>query len=494
MGPGDERVHFQTCDCGRVFFHLHVFTVHQKTCSKSKKRLTSALSRAREACQEQKRRQLDSVASHAAASSLVNRENNTELPVDSDLTTVCVTIIVCMLEMLRHWILIFDTLKRMTEVHVIGSSSVLTTDVAETMSLAERRPRRRRQLPVRFRDILPEPAPSLPPNSGPTPSLAPQIGTQPQSGCDSPGALTGAASTWSSASSIPNHIVPSICPCDRHVLRSPPNSFNLIRQYYHAFPDHDPEDNTSLEDLSSQTLPSDSRGFYPYPNENSFRLGEWYWNQNTQKSQNDFKTLLSIVSDSGFHPSRVRNTKWDDINRKLGLNEFDKQEWIDEDAGWMKKHITISVPFHSKTASPGPREYVVDDFYHRSLVSVMREKLQNRQDNRLFHYQPYELFWQPADGSQRDVRVYGELYTSPVFIEAHNDLQNSPREPGCELPCVVVGLMFWSDSTHLASFGNTKLWPLYCFFGNESKYRRCKPSSNLCCHMAYFKTVSTFTP
>jgi hypothetical protein len=49
--------------------------------------------------------------------------------------------------------------------------------------------------------------------------------------------------------------------------------------------------------------------------------------------------------------------------------------------------------------------------------------------------------------------------------------------------------MFWSDATHLTNFRNAKLWPLYMFFGNESKYRRCKLSCNACEHVAYFETV-----
>ncbi|KAH7917271.1 hypothetical protein BV22DRAFT_1026716, partial [Leucogyrophana mollusca] len=31
--------------------------------------------------------------------------------------------------------------------------------------------------------------------------------------------------------------------------------------------------------------------------------------------------------------------------------------------------------------------------------------------------------------------------------------------------------------------------PLYVYFGNESKYRRCKPSCNLCAHVAYFQNL-----
>ncbi|KIJ19525.1 hypothetical protein PAXINDRAFT_69491, partial [Paxillus involutus ATCC 200175] len=64
-----------------------------------------------------------------------------------------------------------------------------------------------------------------------------------------------------------------------------------------------------------------------------------------------------------------------------------------------------------------------------------------------------------------------------------------PPEPGCDLPQAVVALMFWSDSTQLTQFGTVKLWPLYVFFGSESKYRRSQPSNNLCSHAAYFQML-----
>jgi len=39
---------FQTCFCGRLFTHLGTFSDHQKTCKKSKQKLTNALRKARE--------------------------------------------------------------------------------------------------------------------------------------------------------------------------------------------------------------------------------------------------------------------------------------------------------------------------------------------------------------------------------------------------------------------------------------------------------------
>ncbi|KIM51113.1 hypothetical protein SCLCIDRAFT_80451, partial [Scleroderma citrinum Foug A] len=53
------------------------------------------------------------------------------------------------------------------------------------------------------------------------------------------------------------------------------------------------------------------------------------------------------------------------------------------------------------------------------------------------------------------------------------------------LPRRIIRLMLWSDATHLTTFGMAKLWPLYVYMGNESKYMCCRPSSNLCSHAAY---------
>jgi hypothetical protein len=204
---------------------------------------------------------------------------------------------------------------------------------------------------------------------------------------------------------------------------------------------------------------------------------------------------LDIVGDPNFRSEDVRQTNWAEVDSKLAANDFDGIDdeetavWMDEDAGWKRTPITISVPFHHRTKNSGPQDYVAGDLYHRSLVSVIREKLANPHDDRHFHYEPFELFWQPTE-TGCDERVHGELYTSSAFLNAHRELQESPGEPGCTLPRVVVAMMFWSDGTHLTSFGNTKLWPCYLCFGNESKYRRCKPSCHLCNHVAYFQAVS----
>lgn len=210
-----------------------------------------------------------------------------------------------------------------------------------------------------------------------------------------------------------------------------------------------------------------------------------------QKSQESFKELLEIICHPDFTPDAVCQTNFLQINATLAANDFDQDqdEWLDEDAGWRRSPISIAVPFHRRTSNPGSTDRVVVDLYHRSLVSVIREKLANPSDDEKFHYEPYDLFWMPGEEGN-EVRVHGELYTSAAFRDAHSDLQEGAGEPGCELPRVIVALMLWSDATHLTSFGNAKLWPCYLYFGNESKYRRCKPSCHLCNHVAYFQDVS----
>ena len=133
-----------------------------------------------------------------------------------------------------------------------------------------------------------------------------------------------------------------------------------MRQYFTTqLPIADPEDLITLEDLSSTAanlLPHNSMpattttDLHPFPNKSSFLLGDWYWNGGIQKSHQSFKDLIGIVGDRSFDPSHVRHTKWDQINAVLAADADEmgdeEHEWLDKDAGWIKTHIKISVPFH----------------------------------------------------------------------------------------------------------------------------------------------------
>jgi hypothetical protein len=350
--------------------------------------------------------------------------------------------------------------------------------------MMERRPwtlrRFRRQLPRRFRDELPQPPlPSLP--------LPPATPSQDAVMADSQGEADNDAGIGGS--------VRNICRRTSQFFTTQRNKFGLFRRYWsNSPPSHDPDGNVTpecLSDVPDSVQPAVSRDtFYPYPNRSSFQLGDWYWNGGAQKSHASFKDLVNIVGDPEFSPSDVRRVRWDDIDSKLASNDG----WTDEeDTGWIRTPVNIEVPFQHRRHVPAtsdsvPRDFLVADFHHRSLVSVMREKISNPADMEGFHYEPYDLKWKSQPSSD-PISVHGELFTSPAFMDAHQEVQNLPAEPGCDRPRVVLALMFWSDATHLTSFGEAKLWPLYMYFGNESKYRRCKPTQNLGNHVAYFQAV-----
>ena len=340
--------------------------------------------------------------------------------------------------------------------------------------------RANRQPPKRYRDILPEPPAALPP-------LALQVipqHTQTQSNAPQP------LSQQYSASAPPL----------RKILRSPSNAFGLFRQYYAThFPEHDPAEHVTPIDLNVSpdlsAAPS-ARSYAPYPNLSSFLIGEWFWD-GEKKSQSSRQNLVKIIGHPDFCPEDVSRTNWKLIDAYLSGERCegpDKNDgWEDDEDGdrgnWIKTPIKINVPFNERMRHPGPKEFDAGILHHRKLTSVIRERITRLSVHPHLHFEPYEFYWQP-EGVTEAVRVHGELYTSEAFIEAHNELQRSPPELGCNLPRVVLGLMFASDGTQLTSFSNAKLWPVYLQIGNESKDRRSKPSCQTFEHVAYLEVVS----
>ncbi len=331
--------------------------------------------------------------------------------------------------------------------------------------LAQRRNRREhRRLPKRYRDTEPDPL-------APLPSTSSQI-------------LPERVQAELDASQRPQqqHQV-------KKILQSACDGFGFFRKYYAtSLPEHDTFPDASSNSLIDASPPAHPISFYPYPNQSSFLLGEWYWNGGEKKSQSSFQNLLQIVGHPSFRPEDVSGKNWRFIDAQLSGGRLDGP---DDDGDWIKTPVKISVPFHSRMLHTGPKDFDAGILHHRRLISVIKGKIARTSTH--LHFEPYELFWQPNDATE-PVRVYGELYTSEAFFEANRTLQDSPAEPGCELPRVVLGLMFASDSTRLTAFSSAKLWPIYLVFGNESKDRRSKPSCHAFEHIAYLETVCEVSP
>ena len=145
------------------------------------------------------------------------------------------------------------------------------------------------------------------------------------------------------------------------IYQTQTNSFRLFRLYdKESIPVYNPEDtsndvimacpSTSQGVVSSDQFLNTENTFYPYPNETSFHLGEWYWNQGALKSKDNFKRLLDIITSTSFRPDDIQNTKWKSIDHALGTlttgdNPGRSTEWLGSDVGWKCATVTMSVPF-----------------------------------------------------------------------------------------------------------------------------------------------------
>jgi len=323
--------------------------------------------------------------------------------------------------------------------------------------------RQPRRAPVRFQDVLPEP----------------------------PAPVTTLRSR-----------LPAVYLMVTNPLKTAINSFGLFREYlFH--PSYDPDalvNPGDLSNLATHTLPpppppppSEPTGAnrqppWPFANMTVWRLMRWLNTGSKSKSEEEADRLVETVFNApDLHADDLRNFS---ARRENGrLDAADKTNLLED--GFQVTSITIDVPTGKPGDPSAPRTYSVPGLRYRKLLNVIKAAFQEPL-SRQFHLTPFSLKHQ-SPVTNKEQRVYGELYNSDEFIKEHNRVQNCspppPDDPTCALEKVIAALMFWSDATHLANFGTAKLWPIYLFFGNLSKYIRSRPSSGACNHLAYIPSV-----
>ncbi|TCD63562.1 hypothetical protein EIP91_005233 [Steccherinum ochraceum] len=286
--------------------------------------------------------------------------------------------------------------------------------------------------------------------------------------------------------------------------------------------------------------------FAPFQNATKFRLIHWLLTGSNQKSLAEADRLVNeVILQDDFDREDLRGFNAGREAARLDKVDMEEDEWVDEgeegerrpsfrlsaEDGWREGKVHIRLPAEDRSVKYAKEEdapeFEVSGIQHRRLIEVIKAVFQDTTAQK-FNLIPYRLWWNrqeglAASGSSEDSgpregpsepavpagsvpspvtpppdspsleqraqteRVYSEVYNSEAMVgEYETLLKTHPPEPNAPYTeTVIAALMFWSDSTHLAQFGNASLWPIYMFFGNQSKYERCKPSANAAHHIAY---------
>lgn len=145
--------------------------------------------------------------------------------------------------------------------------------------------------------------------------------------------------------------------------------------------------------------------FGPFPNLSTFKLGEWCLSGGGEITLGKLWELAEIAQTPGFVED-IANVNWGRIFSRLGANKGELQDhqtegWLD-DEGWTATPISIPIFLDADAIT---EDYHVGTLYHRSIVSIVQQKIANSSDANMFHYDPHELLWQP-DPSTPPVHVY----------------------------------------------------------------------------------------
>ncbi|KAL1750714.1 hypothetical protein FB107DRAFT_294399 [Schizophyllum commune] len=215
----------------------------------------------------------------------------------------------------------------------------------------------------------------------------------------------------------------------------------------------------------------------------------WANNGHPMKSDEQIDAMVtSVINAPGFDPYHLDNFNSARENARLTRAIAEAQN-VDNAPAFLRQYTPDTVTIDVPTGRAGQSvPYEIPGLLRTSLTRIIKAAFEDSLAQHL-HYTPFELRHSATGNANDSQRVFGELYTSPAFLEAHNDVQRHgllpPDDPNCKRERLVIALQLASDATHLADFGAAKAWPIYVMLGNISKYIRAMPTSGALHHLAY---------
>lgn len=241
----------------------------------------------------------------------------------------------------------------------------------------------------------------------------------------------------------------------------------------------------------------------PFLNITIYRLMNWFYNGNQVKSIADLDTLVNdVLLPDDFSQDHLTGFGTQKVLKEM--DEYGDTSYIlQPEDGWIEASVRIPVPCtgHKQSEADAPI-YEVKGLYYRKPLEIIKSVFQSDQSKK-FHYTPFKLYQQRSSPTSPDpisVRLHSELYSSNAFIDEHEKVQRQQQErclkdpdnPSLQVPSALVGIMLWSDATKVGTWGDASMWPIYLYFGNQSKYDRAKPSAFAAHHLAYVPKVFSF--
>ena len=160
----------------------------------------------------------------------------------------------------------------------------------------------------------------------------------------------------------------------------------------------------------------------------------WQYSGSNLKSAAELNCLwTNVIQDPKFDPktTSIFNHDWErKFIEKYIHNESNP---FKADHGWRCSSVPVHLP-HERTCwklgeqDPAIPVLEVNGVYHHNLTNVITSVLE---DNVAmpFNMTPFEQYWKSLD-TEELIRVYGEAYSSPAYLDAYYEINSLPCMAG----------------------------------------------------------------
>ncbi|KAG8790272.1 hypothetical protein FRC12_012346 [Ceratobasidium sp. 428] len=298
-----------------------------------------------------------------------------------------------------------------------------------------------------------------------------------------PAATTSASAGCSSSDSLGATESPRLQEAE---FCTKPNAFGLYRKYTtppQTIPDTGGANATILPATSHRPEPRPIRSvsdiIAPCPNLSTFYWLHHHWTHCggllSRESRNSFQQ--DVLQRPDFVFADVQFADFDALDKKLAASARTRNPLCPELQGWKNVNLNIQIPpprqtkaTLAKNPEPQPIFVSIPGLRSLKLTDVIMQGFTTPADKSSFHHTTFEQLWKPPGSTRgRPIKTLGEMFCSPVMIEAHQEVQTLQiRDADCTLPRCVAGLMFASDGLQFGHFANAKGWPIFLYFGNQN--------------------------